>query len=50
MEESLSILFILVLFNPIRTVAVSPRRRATINVCHINMNERIILFFLDFSS
>ena len=36
--------------NPIRTEAVSPRRRATINACHINMNERIGLFFLDFSS
>ena len=36
--------------NPIRTEAVSPRRSATINACHINMNERIGLFFLDFSS
>ena len=36
--------------NPIRTEAVSPRRRATINACHNNMNERIGLFFLDFSS
>ena len=38
------------LLNPIRTAAVSPRRWETINVCHMNMNERIGLFFLDFSS
>ena len=36
--------------NPIRTEGVSPRHTATINACHINMNERIGLFFFDFSS